>query len=163
MPQSSGHPSSCRSAVAFVLTFVFAVGNSFAGTIQNDAFWKDDSGNPIFSQGGGILKAGERYYWYGVRYTAAAEYVADPASRKDRAIFQAVTCYSSTDLAHWKFEGRVLAGDQVGRGWFGRIGVVFNKISGKYVLAGQGAAPNGPSGEYFATSDAPSGPFKFAR
>src|SRR5581483_6584439 len=35
--------------------------------------------------------------------------------------------------------------------------------SGKYVLAGQGAAPNGPSGEYFATSDAPSGPFKFAR
>ena len=153
-----------------------------AGIIQNDVFWKDQSGNPIFSQGGGILKVGDTYYWYGVNYGRAATYAADPGSQsRGRAGFQSVSCYSSTDLAHWKFEGAALAQDQVGRGWFGRLGVVYNANTKKYVLVAQGGSPQaqggsspvqsgsspaqgrpqGMHGEYFATSDTPTGPFKF--
>jgi hypothetical protein len=29
--------------------------------VQNDVFWKDTSGNPIYSQGGGVLKVGNTY------------------------------------------------------------------------------------------------------
>jgi hypothetical protein len=32
-------------------------------TIRNGVFWKDTSGTPIYSQGGGILKVGDIYYW----------------------------------------------------------------------------------------------------
>ena len=37
-------------------------------TIYNDTFWKDTSGKNIYSQGGGIFKFGDTYYWYGVHY-----------------------------------------------------------------------------------------------
>ena len=53
--------------------------------------------------------------------------------------------------------------DQAAGGWFGRIGVVYNAKTQKYVLAGQGGSPNWQFGEYFATSSSPTGPFKFAR
>jgi hypothetical protein len=133
-----------------------------AAIIQNDVFWKDTSGNLLFSQGGGMLKVGKTYYWYGINYGRAATYAADPSSQiKARAGFQSVTCYSSTDLAHWKFESTALAQDQVGRGWFGRLGVVYNAQSGKYVLVAQGGSPQGIHGEYFATSNSPTGPFIF--
>jgi hypothetical protein len=42
--------------------------------IQNDVFWKDLSGNPIYSQGGNVIKVGDTWYWYGVKYTGAVDY-----------------------------------------------------------------------------------------
>ncbi|MBQ3426953.1 MAG: hypothetical protein IJH37_07405 [Clostridia bacterium] len=36
--------------------------------ITNDRFYKDTDGNNLYSQGGGIFKLGDTYYWYGVRY-----------------------------------------------------------------------------------------------
>ncbi|HET6707363.1 hypothetical protein [Amycolatopsis sp.] len=45
-----------------------------AVTIQNDVFWKDTAGNPIYSQGGGVLKVGNTYYWYGAKYNGAVTY-----------------------------------------------------------------------------------------
>jgi hypothetical protein len=147
-----------------VLLFaLLALGGSLrAAIIQNDVFWKDDAGNLIRSQGGGVLKVENTYYWYGINYSRATEYAANPgAPNADRSHFQSVTCYSSTDLAHWKFEGDALAADQVGRGWFGRLGVVYNAQTQKYVLVAQGRSPEGQGGEYFATSDSPIGPFTF--
>ncbi|HUB24540.1 MAG TPA: family 43 glycosylhydrolase [Tepidisphaeraceae bacterium] len=133
-----------------------------AATITNDEFWTDTSGNLVCSQGGGILKIGGMYYWYGVNYAAAATYAAKPGSANaGRAVFRSVTCYSSTDLSHWKFVGDVLTRDQVGRGWFGRIGVAYNHSSHQYVLIGQGSSPQRRHGEYFATSSSPTGPFRF--
>jgi hypothetical protein len=163
----SSHRKNARGPACLTLLALSVVATlSPAATITNDTFWKDQSGNFICSQGGGMLKVGDVYYWYGVDYAGAAPYAANPSAGITRSTFKSVTCYSSTDLAHWKSEGNALSADQTGRGWFGRLGVVFNAKTKKYVLIAQGSAPqNAPqraSGEYFATSDTPTGPFKFA-
>jgi hypothetical protein len=127
-----------------------ATGNPPTGTIiVNDAFWKDTSGELIYSQGGGVLFVDDTYYWYGVRYGNAASY----ATGTQTSVMQGVTTYSSKDLVHWKSESFSSPGAS---GWFGRIGVVYHAATKKYVLAGQGGG-----GLYFATSDSPGGPFVY--
>ena len=126
-----------------------------AGPIQNDVFWKDTSGNPIYSQGGGVLKVGGTYYWYGAKYNGAVTYYNNPAAGKNGgASISAITCYSSTDLVHWKFEGNAMTTADLGGGWAGRIGVAFNSHTGEYVLISQ---LNG--GLVFGTSSTPNGHF----
>lgn len=120
--------------------------------IINDRFWKDSSGTPIYSQGGGVLQVGDTYYWYGVKYGGAPTYAANPTSKNSDTSFQGVTTYSSKDLVNWKLEATDKlsnAGD-----WFGRLGVAYNVTSKKYVLVAQGGG-----GLYFATSDKPNGGF----
>lgn len=134
-------------------------------TIQNDVFWKDTSGNTIYSQGGGILKVGSTYYWYGAKYDGAVTYAANPVAKNDAVDFNAVTVYSSTDLATWKFEGNALSAGAAGSTlepgiWLGRLGVVYNANTNKYVLISQYLGPAG-SGVMFATSSSPVGPFTF--
>jgi hypothetical protein len=130
-------------------------GGSVSGaTIINDRFWKDTSGTPIYSQGGGVLKVGDTYYWYGVKYGGAVTYAANPTGKNDDISFGGVTIYSSKDLANWKLENTVKLANA--GGWFGRIGVVYHAGTKKYVLVGQGGA-----GEYFATSDTPAGNFVY--
>jgi|GEM_PF-5086400 len=138
-----------RVAPPATLSLLLLAGISSAANIQNDTFWKDTSGNNIYSQGGGMLQVGNLYYWYGVNYTGAARYAADPAfippaQNTGSTGFKSVTCYSSTDLAHWKFEGDALKPDQAGRGWFGRLGVAYNAKTKKYVLVAQGSSPPRP-------------------
>lgn len=120
--------------------------------IQNDIFWKDKYGNPIYSQGGGVLQVGEIYYWYGVKYAGAVSYFKDPSQTYGSIGGTSVTCYSSTDLANWKFEAEALQNPP--GGWFGRLGVTYHAGTKKYVLVAQGGG-----GMYFATSDSPTGPF----
>jgi len=132
------------------------------GVITNDVFWHDTDGHPIYSQGGGIFKFGDTYYWYGTKYDGAVTYYNNPvATNIGGARFNAVTCYSSTDLIHWHFENNILTANTPGiiRGWFGRLGVAYNKNTHKYVLIAQGGAPGG--GDTFATCDTPNGNFTF--
>jgi hypothetical protein len=132
-----------------------AAPNAAAATIQNDVFWKDTAGNPIYSQGGGVLKVGSTYYWYGAKYNGAVSYYDNPAKGQNADIsFSAITIYSSTDLAHWKFEGNALTASDLGGGWVGRVGVAHNPDTGKYVLISQF-----DSGLVFATSSTPAGHF----
>lgn len=145
---------------------LFSVARAAALPIQNDVFWKDTTGSPIYSQGGGILKVDGTYYWYGAKYDAAVRYAADPAWEKADPRFNAVTAYSSTDLAHWKFEGNVIQAGAPGKmfepgAWLGRLGVVYNQATRKYVLITQYGSKSAGSGVLFATSDAPTGPFTF--
>jgi hypothetical protein len=140
--------------------------SSRASTIQNDAFWKDVSGNLLCSQSGTILKVGNVYYWWGNKYRNAVTYAADPAVKKGGG-FDAVTCYSSTDLVHWKFENNVLEPGAIpgsaGGVWFGRMGVVYNAITEKYVLIMEYIPrdANNFGQELFATSSTPTGNFSF--
>ncbi|MBQ3779347.1 MAG: family 43 glycosylhydrolase [Fibrobacter sp.] len=153
-----------KSVIATAAITIMSLGTSVqAQTIQNDVFWKDTSGNFIYSQGGGVIQVGDTFYWYGVKYNGAVTYAANPTKKNSDTGFAGVTCYSSKDLVNWKFEGIVLKPDQAAGGWFGRIGVVYNAKTKKYVLAGQGGSPSWQFGEYFATSSSPTGPFKFAR
>jgi hypothetical protein len=135
-------------------------GTTTGALIQNDVFWKDTSGNPIYSQGGGVLQVGSTYYWYGVEYGGAATYEANTKKNSDTS-FVAVPCYSSTDLAHWKFEGNALTAASIGAtGWVGRLGAAYNATTKKYVLVMQYTGNNG-TGELFATSSTPNGAFTY--
>jgi hypothetical protein len=137
-------------------------------TIRNGVFWKDTAGTPIYSQGGGILRIGARYYWYGVKYAEAVTYARAPGPTTDQPHFSAVTAYSSTDLVNWTFEGDVLTPAGLGQqfdpnAWLGRMGVVYNKQTRKYVLITQYSSKGTGGGVLFATSDSPAGPFVFER
>ena len=108
----------------------------------------------IYSQGGCIQKFGDKYYWYGVKYKEADIYAKNPENGKaGNAAYETFTCYSSDDLVNWKFEGYPLTGEP--NGWVGRMGVVYNENTKKYVLISQYAP-----GMVYAVSDKPEGPFK---
>lgn len=128
--------------------------NTSDNTITNDTFFKDTDGNYIYSQGGCIQKFGDKYYWYGVKYKEADIYAKNPKNGKaGNAAYETFTCYSSDDLVNWKFEGYPLTGEP--NGWVGRMGVVYNENTKKYVLISQYAP-----GMVYAVSDKPEGPFK---
>jgi hypothetical protein len=143
------------------------VGGATGGAlIRNDVFWKDTSGNPIYSQGGGVLRVGSTYYWYGVKYNGAVTYASKPTSLNSDTAFVSVTIYSSTDLANWKFENNALtAASLTAAGadpsnWVGRVGAAYNATTKKYILNGQyGGTPD--TAQFFATSDTPNGAFKW--
>jgi len=113
----------------------------------NDIFWQDTEGNTIFSQGGGIFKFGDTYYWYGVKYQEAEWYAADPSKYYNNSdpspYFMGVTCYTSKDLVNWDYKGLVVTRDDVSAreemenkevAWVGRLGVAYMEDSGKYAL-----------------------------
>ncbi len=141
----------CKKIMAMLIVLATLAGLAFALPsvpadaaddliIQNNSFWHDTSGNPIYSQGGGVFKFGDTYYWYGVKYNGAVTYYNSPTKKVDDTSFAAVTCYSSKDLVNWKFENNVLTPDSKGFPWcywFGRLGVAYNKNTKKYVLVSQ--------------------------
>ena len=127
-------------------------------TIINDTFWKDTSGNYIYSQGGGVFQFGDTYYWYGVHYSGAETYAANPSGKNSDTAFKSVTCYSSKDLVNWKFENDVLTPSTKDFGWaywVGRMGVAYCPQSKKYVLVTQYN-----DSILFASCDTPTGNFK---
>jgi hypothetical protein len=138
-------------------------------TITNNTFWNDTSGNPIYSQGGGVFKFGDTYYWYGVHYTGAESYRANPTRKYDNQVsFVSIPVYSSKDLVNWKFENRVATrstgiqnGGTLGQaGWVGRLGVSYNENTGKYVLAVQ-AYVGGGHGVLLLQGDSPTDSFDY--
>ncbi|MDO5398621.1 MAG: Ig-like domain-containing protein [bacterium] len=133
--------------------------------ITNDAFYKDTDGNNIYSQGGGIFKFGDKYYWYGVEYKMADIYAKNPENggefNSENRTFIGFTCYTSTDLVNWNFEGYAMTRETEGMedaGWVGRMGVVYNENTQKYVLVSQRYP-----GIMFASSDTPEGPYKYEK
>lgn len=139
--------------------------NSF-GTIRNDSFWHTQDGQPLYSQGGGIFRfkdpdsGAEKYYWYGVRYQGSKDYMADPSVTVENAVFDGVTCYSSTNLTDWKYEGDVLDRSEIAAhervSWVGRLGVAYIDSLHCYSLIVQCG-----SGVLFTTSPSPTGPFRW--
>ena len=90
-------------------------------------FWPDQDGNPIQAHGGGILRVGKDWYWYGEQRSRGLD-----TSRRF------VSCYRSADLLHWKFMGNALAladPEQLGPHWvLERPKVYYNKPTRRYVL-----------------------------
>ena len=64
--------------------------------IQNDRFWEDVEGNTIYSQGGGIFEFDGTYYWYGVKYKNAPNYVDDPTNSQSSRRVTSQTLWYST-------------------------------------------------------------------
>ncbi len=65
-------------------------------TIQPGEVWRDTAGEPIQAHGGGILKQGRYWYWFG----------EDRRQGHDTAK-RYVSCYRSSDLMHWENRGVV--------------------------------------------------------
>ena len=154
--------------------------------IENDIFWHDTDGNPIYSQGGGIFKftvdGVTKYYWYGVKYDESEIYYNDSSKAQKNNHFAGVTCYSSTDLTNWKYEGDVVVPEEITKReemdnqdveWVGRLGVAYMEDTGKYALFVQhecadpdnkldkNQTDNYSKQVLVLTSDSPTGQFKW--
>lgn len=118
--------------------------------------WKATDGRHINCHGGGILKAGDTYYWYG-------------ESRGKGFSCNGVALYTSKDLKTWENRGLVFApeGDRCAMVEKGstieRPKVIHNEKTGKYVMWFHHELPRRGYGAAFtacAVADRPEGPFR---
>jgi hypothetical protein len=124
--------------------------------------WNDSGGKPIQAHGGGVLYDGGTYYWFGENKDA-------PNTVGNRVDVLGVSCYSSTDLVHWKNEGIVLpavpddpAHDLYPRRVAERPKVIYNAKTQQYVLWLHVDSPDytyARTGR--AVSDSPTGPYRY--
>jgi hypothetical protein len=89
--------------------------------------WPDDRGNHVQAHGGGIIKIGKIYYWYGEERAQGLD-----------SNFRYVSCYASKDLCNWTFKGDVVKmadPDNLGSHWvLERPKVYYNAGTKKYVM-----------------------------
>src|ERR1700744_2818905 len=109
----------------FLVTQTLLAG--FPETITPGQSWLDDRGKPIQAHGGGIIKVGDTYYWFG----------EDRGPDHERGK-RYVSCYASKDLAHWQFRNQVMKQDDpenFGRRWIlERPKVFYNDKTKKFVM-----------------------------
>lgn len=74
--------------------------------MKNGMIWKDVDGNDIQAHGGCIIGHRGIYYWYGEHKGA------DNCPGTSRVDVIGVSCYSSSDLVHWKYEGLALESEK---------------------------------------------------
>jgi len=78
--------------------------------IISGEIWKDLNNQPINAHGGGILYYNHTYYWFGEIKKGKTWKVPGVSSWEDyRVDASGISCYSSKDLLHWKYEGVALA------------------------------------------------------
>ena len=128
-------------------------------SIRSGELWLDDSGHHINAHGGGIMKYGDTYYWFGEH---KSEHTSDA--------LVGVMCYSSKDLVNWHNCGVALSvteepGHDIERGCIlERPKVIYNPVTKKFCMwfhlelkgRGYSAARYG-----VAVADRPEGPYKF--
>ncbi len=94
------------------------------GSLYNGIQWADTSGNPIQAHGGGVIKVGNYYYWFG-------------ENRNSDGTFYAVSCYRSADLVHWELRNNVLSENSASElkpANIERPKVIYNASTNKYVM-----------------------------
>ncbi|AUX48855.1 Ricin B lectin [Sorangium cellulosum] len=94
------------------------------GSVINGIQWADTSGKPIQAHGGGMIKVGPYYYWFG-------------ENRNPNGTFYAVSAYRSADLTRWEFRNHVLtmgSSPELDPANIERPKVVYNESTGKYVM-----------------------------
>ena len=145
----------------FLIALLFSI-NAAAQqslTIRSGELWPDDQGQHINAHGGGVMKYGDTYYWFG-------EHKSDHTS--DALV--GVTCYASKDLVNWRNCGVALSvtderGHDIERGCIlERPKVIYNPVTRKFCMwfhlelkgRGYNAARYG-----VAVANRPEGPYKF--
>lgn len=116
-----------RNVLLLVLAVVLTAGagavpaGASAVTIDNGIQFKDTSGNPVQAHGGGIIKVGGYYYWFG----------------ENRDGVNYVSVYRSADLKNWEFRAHVLSkssAPELATANIERPKVLYNAATGKYVM-----------------------------
>lgn len=133
--------------------------------IRPGEIWPDTEGNHIQAHGGGIIKVGKIYYWYGEQRRKGLD-----------TNYRYASCYSSKDLINWKFKSdaiKLAKPDTVleNRGWvLERPKVYYNKKTKKFVMYMHidGRVKGSPGGYSYARvgvaiSDNATGPFTLIR
>ncbi|MFD7934267.1 MULTISPECIES: RICIN domain-containing protein [unclassified Streptomyces] len=93
-------------------------------TIVNGTQFADSSGSPVHAHGGGVLKVGSYYYWFG-------------EDRNADNTFRYVDAYRSTDLKNWEFRNHVLtqsSDSELASANIERPKVMYNASTGKFVM-----------------------------
>ena len=93
-------------------------------TVPVGAQFTDTSGNLVHAHGGGVLKVGAYYYWFG-------------ENRNSDGTFRYVSAYRSTDLRNWEFRNNVLtrsSASELNVANIERPKVIYNASTGQYVM-----------------------------
>ncbi|MFC8370454.1 RICIN domain-containing protein [Streptomyces sp. NPDC057239] len=122
-----------RRAYAVLLALCLALAGALATagpaqaapqTIANGTQFTDGSGSPVHAHGGGVLKVGAYYYWFGEH-------------RNADNTFRYVDAYRSTDLKNWEFRNHVLTEDshpELATANIERPKVMYNAATGQFVM-----------------------------
>ncbi|MGW6912924.1 RICIN domain-containing protein [Kitasatospora sp. NPDC054939] len=114
------------AALALCASLLQGVGQAEAVTVTvtNGTQFADSSGNPLHAHGGGVIKVGGYYYWFG-------------ENRNADNSFRYVSAYRSTDLRRWEFRRHVLTQatdpELVGAN-IERPKVMYNAATGQFVM-----------------------------
>ncbi|GAB3162262.1 RICIN domain-containing protein [Myceligenerans halotolerans] len=109
---------------ALALLFTAAPVHAAPVTVTNATQFTDTDDNVVHAHGGGVIKAGDFYYWFG-------------ENRHADNTFEAVSVYRSTDLKTWEFRNHVLteASDpELQDAKIERPKVIFNGDTGQFVM-----------------------------
>ncbi|TDD01457.1 beta-xylosidase [Nonomuraea deserti] len=93
-------------------------------TVPVGAQFTDASGNPLHAHGGGVVKVGSYYYWFG-------------ENRNADGTFRYVSAYRSADLRTWEFRNHVLTQSSAAELQVANIErpkVVYNAATGRFVM-----------------------------
>lgn len=109
-----------------LLPQTFLTGTAHAATVNvlNATQFTDTTGAVVHAHGGGVIKVGSFYYWFG-------------ENRNADNTFKAVSVYRSTDLKSWEFRRDVLtqsSDPELAVANIERPKVVFNNATGKFVM-----------------------------
>ncbi|ODM93820.1 hypothetical protein Ocin01_12863 [Orchesella cincta] len=113
--------------VCLVQTLLFRTTHALS-IFPGDAYWADTSGVPIQAHGGGFLKLGDTYYWFGEDKTEGGH------------LFHYVNCYKSTDLVNWEYVSHALSADEGSGSEIGsdavveRPKVIYNERNQQFVM-----------------------------
>ncbi|MFJ3669007.1 RICIN domain-containing protein [Streptomyces sp. NPDC090106] len=122
-----------RRAYAVLLALCLALAGALATagpaqaaalTLPNGVQFTDSSGAALHAHGGGVIKVGSYYYWFG-------------ENRNADNTFRYVSAYRSTDLKNWEFRNNVLtqsSASELGTAYIERPKVMYNASTGKYVM-----------------------------
>ncbi|MEV0580366.1 RICIN domain-containing protein [Streptomyces sp. NPDC050392] len=90
-------PRTAAMICALLFSLLTTGGTAHAApvTVVNGTQFTDPAGNPVHAHGGGVIKVGQYYYWFG-------------EDRNTDNTFRYVSAYRSTDLKSWEFRNHVL-------------------------------------------------------
>jgi hypothetical protein len=105
----------------------YANGQKTPGWITPLAVWPDDRGQNVQAHGGGVIRVGDTFWWFG-----------EERSRDNPRDRKVVGCYASADLVHWTRHRPVVdmaAPDGIAAPWvLERPKVFHNAATGKFIL-----------------------------
>jgi len=157
-------------ALAVLLAIAICAAPTTAAVIRPGEVWLDTDGQPINAHGGGVLLHDGIYYWYG-ELKVGRTYLPGVNQKwgGTRVLAGGVSCYSSTNLNHWKKEGCVLPSnaenpdhDLACENVIERPKVLYNARTKKFVMWLHQDSPNYQAARSgVAISDKPTGPFEY--